>query len=159
MTDKANPYSPPETTTPHHSLWSRIASVFFARIGLRPQIVPPNLVKGEAIIYGGIAFFVDPNDPNTLYAGSPSSDQSDEGFSLVAHEAVKYLPKFFADHRGLTPALGDRRFVVRIVNDYGGIFSDYTRAVQMFPAPLSTAVKNSQPEDGGRPWDAFCESL
>ncbi|EMI56270.1 hypothetical protein RSSM_02289 [Rhodopirellula sallentina SM41] len=106
----------------------------------RPYARSPDFAKGEAIICGGIAFFIDPNDDKTLYAGSPSSDHSDARFALVAREAVRYLPVFLAEDKHPVPHIDDRRLVVRITDDYRGVFSDYTRAVELLPAPLSVGL-------------------
>ncbi len=110
--------------------------------------------KGDAIVCGGIAFFIDPYESKTLYAGSPSSDHSDERLALVAREAIRYLPDFLANNRYPALRLPERRLVVRIINDYRGIFSDYVRAAEVLPAPLSTGLDIIKlPDDAQRSSD------
>ncbi len=140
MTDRVNPYSPPQSEPLPPSWWSRITSSYFGELANRPKVKPPDFARGDAIICGGIGFFIDPSDQETLYAGSPSSDNSDARFALVAREAIRYLPEFLAENEHAVPRLDDRRMVVRIVNDYGGIFSGYTRSAQVLPAPLAAGL-------------------
>lgn len=145
VANQVNPYSPPEVDVPHPSWWSRIKSVF----SWGPLVKQSDFNRGDAVICGGIAFFIDPNDRQTLYAGSPSTDRSDERFALVAREAIRYLPDFLALHGDSPPELDDRRLVVRIVNDYTGIYSDYVRAVEVVPAPLTRSLKTVTTKNGG----------
>ena len=92
--------------------------------------------RGDAVICGGIAFFVDPNDDTTLYAGSPSQDHSDQRLILIAREALQRLSDFLEENGELAAQVDCRRLVVRIVHSYDGIWSDYYRAVEVVAAPL-----------------------
>ncbi|MEL6109431.1 MAG: hypothetical protein AAFU85_25770 [Planctomycetota bacterium] len=149
MTDRVNPYSPPNSADPHQSWWSRIKAIFKGR----PFATRIEFSKGGSIICGGIAFFVDPYDEKTLYAGSPSTDRSDQRFALIAREALRYLPDLLSLHGESIPAVDHRRLVVRIVNDYSGIFSDYSRAVEVVPAPLISAIQTAPVIAGEKPSD------
>lgn len=142
MTDNINPYSPPHSEVLPQSWWAQLKSILFSAKARRADFP-----KGEAIVCGGIAFFIDPYESKTLYAGSPSSDHSDDRFALVAREAVRHLPDFLAMNRHSKLQLNDRRLVVRIVNDYSGIFSDYVRAAEVLPAPLTNGLDVAQRHD------------
>lgn len=132
------------------SWWSRILSSLFTAINQRALAKQSDFAKGGAIICGGIAFFIDPNDKQTLFAGSPSTDRSDQRFALIAREAIRYLPDFISLREHSMPVVSDRRLVVRIVNDYTGIFSDYSRAVEVLPAPLSHSLRWKRKQRLGR---------
>lgn len=140
MTDSVNPYSPPQASAPPQSWWSRMISALFTSTNQLSSVQRPTFAKGGAIICGGIAYFIDPLDSKTLFAGSPSTDRSDKRFALIAHEAMQHLPDFLAAHGDGKPTVNDRRLVVRIVNDYSGIFSDYARAVEVLPSPISLSL-------------------
>ena len=150
MSDSVNPYVPPNSADSHQSWWSRIKGIFKGR-ALVNQI---DFSKGDAIICGGVAYFVDPNDDKTLFAGSPSTVHSDERLALIAREALRYLPDFLLLHGDSLPDVGNRRLVVRIMNDYTGIFSDYFRAVEVVPAPLISAHQAGAVMADGEPPDA-----
>ena len=97
----------------------------------------PSFSNGDAVICGDIAFFVDPADDLTLFAGASLQDYSDRQIALVAHESIRLLPELLRKIEDLEVEIRNRRLVVRIVDTYEGIWSDYCRAVQVIPAPLN----------------------
>ena len=136
MRKSVNPYAPPSIDAPSSSSlrsWLKSLVTGFWRI---PVSGSPDFANGEAIIVSGIAYFIDPSDNKTLFAGSPSEDRSDRRLALVASEAIRHLPFLFEDHPDLVQDLSSRRLVIRIVNSYEGIWSDYYRAAQALSAPL-----------------------
>lgn len=98
--------------------------------------------KGFPYIYGGVAYFVDPEDSRTLYAGAPSEDTSDARLTLIAKEAIALLPEFLKEYEHLRASLDRRRLVVRIMKTYDGVYADYSRAVQVLPAPLRDSLES-----------------
>lgn len=136
MTKSVNPYAPPSIdarSTRSFRSWLKALVAGFWRI---PVTGSPDFANGEAIIVSGIAYFIDPSDNKTLFAGSPSEDRSDRRLAFVASEAIRYLPYLFEDRPDLIQDLSSRRLVVRIVDSYQGIWSDYYRAAQALSAPL-----------------------
>lgn len=138
-----NPYAPPQPGPPKQSWWARLGNIAISWVRRWLFARSPDFAKGDPIICGGIAYFIDPSDSQTLYAGSPSSTQSDDRFSLIIAEALNHLPDFLAQRGESIPRVDDRRLVVRIVEDYTGICANYSRAVEVLAAPL-IASKFSQ---------------
>lgn len=141
-----NPYAPLSFEEPEESWRSRLLGAFVSWFRQKRGRTAPQFQKGGAMVFGGIAFFIDPGDETTLYAGSPSLDRSDRRVALIAHEALKLLPDFLEENTALAVQILQRRLVVRIVHSYDGIWSDYYRAVEILPAPLRdhlSAVRES----------------
>lgn len=136
-----NPYAPScDEGELAGSWWSRL----FKRLLRHDQsVMNPEeraFQKGKPIVCSGIAFFVDPEDRSTLYAGKQSSDRSDQRVAMIANEALRLLPNFLADHEQLAPNIVERRLVVRITHSNDGVWSDYYRAVEVLPSPLRNHV-------------------
>lgn len=114
MTDIQNPYEPPAWTDERETWWSRIRAFF-----RRPDVRSQGFANGDPIICEGIAFFITPEDPTTAYAGSPSTDISEQRMNLIVSEAIRTLPLFLAEHPDLHEYLRGRRLSVGILcNDY-----------------------------------------
>ena len=151
MSESVNPYSPPPIgagkSASKRSLLKRLFSGFW-RI---PNRGSPDFRNGDAFIVAGIGYFIDPSDNTTLFAGAPSEDHSDERLALIARESIRYLPDLLeelADHRH---DLISRRLVVRIVQSYSGIGSDYHRAVEVLNPPISDHVSRMNMCGGNQP--------
>lgn len=82
------------------------------------------------MIFGGIAFFVDPNESELLYAASPSSVVTDSRMDLITHEAKIHLNGLLAASPSLKPIVQGRRLVVRIIDSYSDDRSWFREEVQ-----------------------------
>ena len=140
MPEETNPYRPPPMpeSKPHSrsNIWHRLGRGLMKRW----RWGEPGFANGHAVVCSGIAYFIDPWDDQTLFAGSPSEDHSDARLALIAREAIRNLPTFIELHSDARPDVMQRRLVVRIVETYDGIYADYYRAVEVLPAPLSRAM-------------------
>ncbi|MGB7325986.1 MAG: hypothetical protein WBD31_14020 [Rubripirellula sp.] len=127
MDQLPNPYQPPALIDETPSWWGRIRTLF--RVG--PKVVSlvqtASFSKGDAIIYDGISFFVDPGDRKILFAASPSSDHSDQRMDLITAEVMRVLPGFLGEYPSLQRRLRGRKLMVRMIESYQSRQVDYVR--------------------------------
>jgi len=109
-----NPYRSPFPVDAEPSWWSRILGRHRAQRAIRR----PNFFAGESIIHRGIAFWIDPGDSNTLFAGSPSSDLRDRRMNLVVAETIRVLPEFLFVYPEINETLVGRQLCVGLLNEY-----------------------------------------
>lgn len=74
--------------------------------------------QGDLFIVEGVAFYIDANDPTTLYAASPSETDSTERMNLIVTEAIRVLPLFLAKHPHLHRLVRGRKLKVRMIASY-----------------------------------------
>ena len=134
MPDSSNPYEPPKVTEVHLSWWQRLFHT--AKVS---AVKEPVFEEGDRVICEGIAFFIDPGNPSDFYAGSPSSDTSDDRLRLVQLEALRLLPSFVADNPSVHSMITGRRFVVRILDSYDAS-SGFSREVVVDPAIFASGI-------------------
>lgn len=147
MAEQPNPYRAPAFEEPHETWWTRIKRRLFSdAIALRLR-AEPAFERGDAIICGGIAYFIDPDDSSVFYAGSPSQDHSDEKFALVVSEALRNLTGFLDENTTMRSLIDDRRFVVRIVSNYDGIRSQCHRSTEIPRDIVLAGLADPIPED------------
>ncbi len=84
MTDSATPYVPPDCREPRRTHWEKIRDFFSGKHSSESQV----FLGGEAFIVEGIAFFVDPADPENNYAASPAPTTSTQRVNLVVAETI-----------------------------------------------------------------------
>ena len=85
---------------------------------MTPIPAEPSFAEGGPICIEGILFFIDAEYPQTVFAGSPSSDTSEKGLNLIVSEAIRTLPRLFADHPETVQTITGRELIVVIVEDY-----------------------------------------
>lgn len=140
MPEETNPYrSPPMPESKplsRSSIWHRQSR----GLKKRWRWGESGFGNGHAVVCSVIAYFIDPWDDQTLFAGSPSGDHSDARLALIAREAIRNLPSFIELHGDSRPRFMQRRLVVRIVETYDGTYAFYDRAGEVLPAPLSRAM-------------------
>jgi hypothetical protein len=102
----------------------------------------PQFHNGDALLCEGIAFFIDLNDSETLYAASPSSLATKERMDLIVNEALRILPVFLVEHRSTRDALKQRRLVVRMITTYSDLRTDRFAPVDLGRRPIEQATLN-----------------
>lgn len=123
MSRTPNPYQPPTSVDEPDSWWKR----FGGRFRSPPQQREPNFSAGDAIIFEGIAFFIDPNDTAIAYAASPAADHGDRSMNLIIAETIRILPSFLAEHSDLQSHLVGRKLCVRMIDSYTDDRSEFHR--------------------------------
>lgn len=118
MASDPNPYQTPLPVDPTFSWWDRFCGWWRISRVVDQEPAPKLFANGHAIIFGGIAYFVDPKDADLLYAASPSSVNTDQRMQLIVQQAIEILPEFVADFPALAEMLGGRRLVVRMIVSY-----------------------------------------
>lgn len=99
--------------------------------GSKRQIARRRFIQGYALIFEGIAFFVDPQNSSLLYAASPSEDESESRMNLIVSEVVRVLPTFVAEHSHLGSALVNRKLVIRMIRSYRDKQGEFVREVSL----------------------------
>ena len=122
MPQNSNPYQSPQSIKPGESWWN----VFTKRILFWWTIQEPGFQNGDALLYAGIVFFVDPQEPNVLFAATPSADSTQRRLNLVVSETVRVLPMFLAENPQIEPYLVGRQLKVRLIHDYQNFDQDYS---------------------------------
>lgn len=116
MAQPPNPYETPLPVDPEPSWWDRIRGWFVKR--RIASVKPIRFSQGHAVIFSGIAYFIDPKVPDELYAASPSIIDTTERMNLIESEAREHLPALLESSRSLKRKIVGRRLVVRIVESY-----------------------------------------
>ncbi|MCO8125170.1 hypothetical protein NHH03_25765 [Stieleria sp. TO1_6] len=135
MNETPNPYQAPTSIQPEASWWEKLRQRFFT--GRLPHV--PNFLGGDAILFEGIAYFIDPNEPAVIYAASPSTDQSDQRMQLICAEAICLLPAFVGDYPELQSTIHGRKLTVRMIDRYADKQSEYQRQMEMNTAVVEAA--------------------
>ena len=123
MSDSPNPYRPPAIE--HHELtwWEKL----WYWLGPASKERSPKFTEGEAEIYEGVSYFVDPDNNAVAYAACPSVDRSDKRMRLIVSEALRLLPGFLEDFPEFRPLIQDRRLCVRMIAAYTDKQAEYQR--------------------------------
>ncbi|MCC9603713.1 hypothetical protein LOC67_24450 [Stieleria sp. JC731] len=115
MTNEPNPYaSPTLDEVDPGSIWKRLWKFFTGP----PRDRIPNFAAGEAIIYEGISFFIDPDNPSELFAASPSVDHSQRRMNLIVAETLRLLPALLAEYPDFQGVMLGRKLRVRMIDSY-----------------------------------------
>ncbi len=109
-----NPYLPPSSPEDSRSLIDVIVDLFTTDRHRKLR----RFLRGHAILFHGISFFIDPENDSFLYAASPSEDKSDQRMNLVVAEVVRVLPEFVSSNSYLDKVLVNRKVVVRMIHSY-----------------------------------------
>ena len=114
MTDELNPYQTPPSLDEQPSWWSRVRSLFSGVQDTQTRY----FAGGDAIICDGISFFLDPDNPDVVYAASPSAEHTEKRLNLIVSEAIRVLPAFLDDYPELHSLLRGRKLTVRMIDSY-----------------------------------------
>ncbi|TWU48525.1 hypothetical protein Poly51_44250 [Rubripirellula tenax] len=116
---------------------------------LDADALKPRFIDGQAIVFCGIAFFVDPDESSRLYAASPTATNTIERMQLITSEVIRHLPHFLAEHQNLHKFLQGRKIVVRMVESYAGLQTTCLREDPIDWDILSTALQCDTTQDRG----------
>ena len=139
-----NPYQSPESIRQHQSWWTGIKQRF-RHWWLHTE---PVFENGDALIYSGIAFFIDLDNSEVLYAASPATDRSQKRFDLVVSEAIKHLPGFLTEYPDVKPLLYGRKLQVRLIKDYATYNGEFFLE-QEFEQDVLAQILDNNVEDKG----------
>jgi len=149
MADEPNPYQTPTATErPSRGWWIRLRAWWHR--GQQLARSGPRFDRGEAILFEGIAFFLDPDDADTLHAATPSSVATEPRMRLVVNEVAYTLHVFLAENPHTHPWLRGRRLVVRLVESYEDLRTEIYPPVDLGTAPVERALE-SRPATGDIP--------
>lgn len=141
MADEPNPYQTPTSIErPANGWWIRLRAWWHrGRQMTRPA---PQFDRGEAILCEGIAFFLDPDDTETLHAATPPSLATEPRMRLVVNEVAYTLHVFLAENPHTHSCVRGRRLVVRLVESYDDLRTEIYPPVDLGTAPVERAVEN-----------------
>ncbi|GAB5403925.1 MAG: hypothetical protein Aurels2KO_21560 [Aureliella sp.] len=118
-----NPYRPSHSDDASLSILDLIRYLFSSK----EQRGRARFARGYVILFEGIAFFVDPQNPSVLYAASPSQDFSDKRMNLIIAEVARLAPEFMGAYPYLNSLLVGRSIVVRLIEKYGDKQAEFVR--------------------------------
>lgn len=112
-----NPYaSPAVRPTKHQDPWWKRFFKFL--VGADPfSVTLEAFLAGEIQMLEGIAFFVDPENDQCIYATSASDDYGEQRLSFIVSEVIRLIPKLEV-YSHADSQLCDRNLVVGIIHDY-----------------------------------------
>ncbi len=136
--DAQNPYRPPRSIDSNDSWWNRLKHWF--RILLVSTFEDGVFADGDAIIFEGIAFFINPDDPEIFYAATPCVDRSPERLQFVVDESLRVFPEFLAEYQKLRSVLYERKMIVRIIDAYSDKQDCFVCEIAVEPSRVTAAV-------------------
>ncbi|MEM6471890.1 MAG: hypothetical protein AAF802_20185 [Planctomycetota bacterium] len=110
-----NPYRPPvlaEETS--QSWWEKCKRL----LNLEDPSEGVRFRQGEGFIVNGIVFHVDRNDPQYLFAASPSAKSDNARMELVIEEAIRSVPMLIEDFPQVRGIIQNRFLAIQLLDDY-----------------------------------------
>ena len=143
MAKTNNPYQPPADIGASVGWWERLRQFFMVRDPNNPLYQIPDFAAGQAVIYYGISFFIDPEDSSVLFAASPSADHSQERFDQIVAEALRLLPFFMDEVPAAMDLVQGRKLLVRMIGNYSDSQAEFIREAEVDAATFQAAISRS----------------
>ena len=107
------------------SLYLQVGNAFFIAVssyGLTQNSIRQlRFSKGHEIIVEGIAFYLEPENPQMVFGASPSTTTTSNRIELVVSEVQRILPDFMSQHCDLRYHFQTRQLAIRLIDDYESV--------------------------------------